>query len=107
MEIGFEQIMDEFDNDNFYYENEPDDELPMQQSIQDNGLPLSVSDAQMAKQDVFEPENNLMIEDEVSLVLEQQSLDVEMNETGRVDDDKENENPIELLKAPMPPPPAL
>lgn len=106
----FEQIMDEFDNDDFYYENEFDDELPMQQSIQGNALPLSEADAQMPKQDVFEPENNLMIEDEVPMNLEQEPLDVEINELvpqslETVDDDKENENPIELLKAPMPPPP--
>lgn len=90
----FEQIMDEFDNDNFCYENEAENE----------------ADAQMPKKDVFEPENNLMIEDEVPLILEQDQLDVEMNEVvlpsmETVDDDKENENPIELMKAPMPPPP--
>lgn len=104
--------MDEFDNDNFYYENEPDDELPIQQSIQGcHAMPLPESD-------VPESQNNLLVGDEMPLILEQPPLDVEMNEAipqsiestdqqMEVNDDKENENPIELLKAPMPPPPAL
>lgn len=98
--------MNEFDNNNFYYENEADDELPMQQSIEGNALSLP-------EQDVIEPQNNLMVDDEI---LEQQPLDVEINEAVPrsiesvdqpmvVNDDKENEYPIELLKAPMPPPP--
>lgn len=114
----FEQIMDEFDNNNFYYENEPDDELPMQQSIQGNALPLSESDIPMPEPDVPESQNNRMVEDEMPLILEQPSLDVEMHEAIpqfnesvdqpiEVNDDKENGNPIELLKAPMPPVPEL
>lgn len=117
MKFVFAQIMNEFDNDNFYYENESDDELPMQQSSQGNALPpLSQSDAPMPEQDNIEPQNNIMVEDEVPLILEKQPLNIELNENVPqciepmdqpmvVDDDKENENPIELLKGPMPPPP--
>lgn len=108
--------MDEFDNDNFYYENESDDELPMQQNIEGNALPLSEPNA-LPEQEITEPQNNLMVDDEMPLILKQQPLDVEMSEAVPrrsiesvdqpmvVNDDKENENQIELLKAPMPPPP--
>lgn len=108
--------MDEFDNDNLFNENESDDELSMQQSIQSKALPLPERDAPMSEQDIYESQNNVMAENEVPSILEQQPLDIEMDENVPhaiepvnkpmvVNDDKENENPIELLKAPMPPPP--
>lgn len=103
------QIMDEFDNDNLYYENESDAESPIQGPV-----------ATVPAQDAPEPQNRLMVEDEMPLFLDQ-PLDVVMNEIVPqpnelvdqpivINNDKENDNPFDLLKAaamPPPPPPTL